>query len=479
MEYSRLDSILKRFSFEEKMRMAQISSRRTFTPKGVVEVDELREIPAPWELETFVLFAIKAVEWDNKDFKGKNTRKFSQIINCIRNEIPPLMEEADGENFLTWFLAVTASVQFEIQEHYPFKMFRFHYFFTFVNDKINMPKLFKDAFVCDYLEYCILGELLWLGFSTNSFSQKMFDSIIAHFAIPVSQLIITRTDYIDALDKIATDPVNYLYCLRPSYSYPFLANEGKVYCPLPHLLSRATTSALMHRLTDGNSGLMAQIGKEVYENYLYTIINESSIFEEVIPEKAYLYQKAERRTADVMTRVGDNYIFFDSKSFTPKIAIRTFSQEALDQDVRRLAESFAQVYKHIRHRFPSEYCYFENKPESPVLDIYGLVVVQENPYIRGYAIYEKAADILGLTINSEEYIWLYTHVGMVSIYDIERYCFTGTDMLQTIKHISDEKKITVPWLTADTNKKISYKRYKDFNAQLRNDMVKEIDELGK
>ena len=63
MEYGDLLSVLRRFSFEEKMRIAQIFSKQTFTPSGVVDVGTMREIASPWELETFVLFAIKAVEW--------------------------------------------------------------------------------------------------------------------------------------------------------------------------------------------------------------------------------------------------------------------------------------------------------------------------------------------------------------------------------------------------------------------------------
>ena len=81
MEYNKLLPTLRRFSFEEKMRVAQIHSRKTFTPLGTVSPDILREIAAPWELETFTLFAVKAVERKNDDFKEKNARLFEQIIN--------------------------------------------------------------------------------------------------------------------------------------------------------------------------------------------------------------------------------------------------------------------------------------------------------------------------------------------------------------------------------------------------------------
>lgn len=471
MKYSDLLSVLKRFSFEEKMRMAQNYSRQTLTPNGVIDVGAMREIPYPWELETFVLFAMKAEEWKCDDFREKNSRKFTHIINCIRNEISPFMEKTDGESLVTWLLPVTASVQFDIQEYFLYKMFRFNYFFSLVNDRIDMPKIFKEKFVCGYYEYSLLGHLLWLIFAAKGFSQELFAAIIKRFAVPVSNLILSRREYIESLDKITTDPINYLYCLRPSYSYPFVENKGLVYCPLPHLLRRATTSSLMHRLTDGDAELMTLVGKEVYEDYLYTIISESGIFDEVIPEKKYTFRRAERRTADVMARRGNDFVFFDSKSFTPKIAIRTFSQEALEQDVARLAESCAQVYKHIRLRFPKEYCHFEQSPEIPVQNIFGLVVLQENPYIIGDGIYRKAAEILKIDEESDEFIWMYTHVGMTSIYSIERFCFSGTEVCTSLHKICEEKKITHAWLCDKTNAEISYKRYTDFIDQVERDMV--------
>lgn len=479
MKYSDLLSVLKRFSFEEKMRMAQNCSRRTLTPNGVVDVDVLRVIPSPWELETFVLLAIKAKEWKYDSFRGKNSNKFTSIINCIRNENSPFMDRIDAESLLTWLLAVTASVQFEIQEYFPFKMFRFNYFFSFVNDKVDMPKIFKEKFACRYYEYSLLGHLLWLTFAAKDFSQELFTAIIKHFNVSVSNLILSRQAYIESLDKITTDPVNYLYCLRPSYSYPFVEYNGFVYCPLPHLLRRATTSSLMHRLTDGNAELMALVGKEVYEDYLYTIVSESGIFDEVIPEKKYTFRRAERRTADLMARRGNDFVFFDSKSFTPKIAIRTFSQMALDQDVKRLAESCAQVYRHIRQRFPNEYCYFEHSPETPVQNIFGIVVLQENPYIRGDAIYRKAAEILKIDEDSDEFVWMYTHVGMTSIYSIERFCFSGTEVCTSLHKTCEEKKITHAWLSDNTNTEISYKRYTDFMEQVKQDMVRILEGLKK
>ena len=460
------------------MRMAQIHSARTITPVGVVDARTLREIPSPWELETFVMLSIKAEEWKFDDFRGKNIHAFKKMINCIRNEAHPLMGQTDGESFLTWILALLASVQFEIQEHYPFKFFRFNYFFSFVNEKINMPQVFREKFGCDYYEYSLLGHILWLAFTAKEVTQEVFTAIVRYFPIPVSQLILSRQAYINSLDKITTDPVNYLYCLRPSYSYPFVEYKGEIFCPLPHLLRRATTSSLMHRLTDGDPKLMELIGKEVYEDYLFTIIKESGIFDEAIPEREYIFQKKTRRTADVMARKGNDYVFFDSKSFTPKSAIRTFSQEALEKDVERLAKSCAQVYRHIRQRFPNEYCCFDNTPQNPEYNIYGLVVVQENPYIRAHAIYRKTAEILGILEDSDEFAWLYTHVGLTSIYSVERFCFTGTEMITSLQETSNEETMSHAWLNGDIKSKIIYKRHEEFMGRVKSDMVQVLGKIS-
>ena len=61
-------------------------------------------------------------------------------------------------------------------------------------------------------------------------------------------------------------------------------------------------------------------------------------------------------------------------------------------------------------------------------------------------------------------------MGVVSIYNVECYCFTKTDMLQSLRAIRDGREITSSWLTGQTAKDITYKRYLDFNEQLINDM---------
>jgi len=47
-------------------------------PEGILHGDELIGKPLPWELETFLMLAVKNPEWRDDDFCGNNIKKFSK-----------------------------------------------------------------------------------------------------------------------------------------------------------------------------------------------------------------------------------------------------------------------------------------------------------------------------------------------------------------------------------------------------------------
>lgn len=473
MDYNKIETVLKRFSFEEKMRIAQEHSCQAMTSTGIAEFNKLFRQLLPWELETFLLFSICSNEWNSDSFSGKNKYQFRDIMNAIRQHISPELLSVLGSDPTDWILPVTAATQFEIQESFSFKAFRYNYYFSFCNERINMPRLFEEMFGCKFSDYLLLGQLLWIHFANNHSLQAIYPAIMKHFSVPITQLTLERQEFIREIGKFANSCEQYLYCLRPSYSYPFISYNGHTYCPLPHLLHRATTTSLMHRLTNDNEVLMRLVGKEVYESYLYRIIKDSGLFDEVISEQTYYIGRNKKETVDVMARRKNDILFFDSKSFRPKSAIRNFSQTAFDSDILRLSNSVVQMYRHIRNRFPSEYCYFTKKP--PQIDsIFGLVVVQEDAYIRSHAIYKKAAELLGIAETSEDYNWLYSHVGIVSIYAIERYCFTKTDMFPCLKDMCKRDNISDSWLSGDIISPATYPGFLTFYDQHLADIQKNI-----
>ncbi|MEN6470138.1 MAG: hypothetical protein ABFC62_01590 [Clostridiaceae bacterium] len=481
MKYSEIMTVLKRYSFEAKMDVLQKHSREIMTLDGILNTKELRGLPLPWHLETFALFSIKAAEWKFDDFYGEHVGKFYDIINCIDKYFHPVLERCKSTNMFAdnLFLALSA-VQFDIQEFYPYKQYRYNYYFTFCNEKINMPKLFKEKFGCSYNDFLVLAQFLWVLFAENKYylPQAVLKFILNKFPCAAKQLCISREDYIKELNSITEDSSDYLYCLRPSYTYPFITQKNMLFVPLPHLLMRAATSSLLFRLTEGDNQLTNVLGKEVFESYLHRIISNSQLFDEVIVEQKYKYHKTERRTLDVLTRKGDYYIFFDSKSFTPKRDLRIFSSSASGDEIRRLAESCVQAYKHIRYDFPKLYNPFcEMSPVNPD-NVFAIVVTREFPFIRTKHIYDKAAEQIKIDTQSPEYEWLCRHIGIVGIIEIERCCFTHSDMVSRVIDISKNDNPYDFWLIGPTEGNYgSDPEVRAFNDKTLDQILELTDEL--
>lgn len=60
MDYNMLPIILRRYEFEEKMRVLQFYSRNLMDLTGI---ELIPDQPHPWELETFLLFSTKYSEY--------------------------------------------------------------------------------------------------------------------------------------------------------------------------------------------------------------------------------------------------------------------------------------------------------------------------------------------------------------------------------------------------------------------------------
>lgn len=467
MEYAELITRLKRYSFPAKMAIAQTYSRKIYNSKGLVSPNELRKGVRPWTLETFLLLSIAAQEWKYDSFDGHDGQKiFIKIINAIENYREKPLTVTNSDEWINWLFAAYLPVQFDVQQNERLNFYRYHYYFTFCNRSIDLKQRFVEKFGCDYDSYIELAQLLWTAFIDNNFDRETLEIIINEFKIPASHLLLTRQQYIMELEKFSDSPEDYTTCIRPSYSYPFIEFENTFYCPLPHVLRRAVTSSMMHRLTEGDEALKRQIGKEVYEDYLFSIIKGSKLFDEVIPEQDYHHKKSEAKTVDVMCRKGNAYLFFECKSFTPKAKIRLFSEEALESDIKRLADACTQVYQHIRNRFGKEYNFFEHQGEICENDIFGMVVVQEEIFILGDRVHQKAAANLGIPMDSQDYMWLCKHVGVVPLNDIERFCFTSSDMFHAIYETNAKYDCAINWLRCPAQEEYTYEPLIEFLTQI-------------
>ena len=80
MEYNRIPVVLKRYSFASKMQACTIESMKTMDFMSTVSPEILRTLILPWDIETFVIFAVKAQEYNNLDIRDKNGKYFYEIM---------------------------------------------------------------------------------------------------------------------------------------------------------------------------------------------------------------------------------------------------------------------------------------------------------------------------------------------------------------------------------------------------------------
>lgn len=447
VDYLRLPTILKRYKFEDKLHQAEVYSRKLMNPDVQGNPSKLSEQILPWELECFVSLAIKAVEWKYDDLDKSG---FIQIMNGIRSAYhPALQKKAGSEQFVRWFMMVTSATQFDYSESHWHKLYRYTYYFSYVSEKINMPEEFQKKFGIDFQSVISFSLALWMLYITEvkdvSLGKK---ELMSKYPQVVSLLTMSRDSFIAELDSLTSDPMDYVYCLRPSYSFPFVKYKKETYLPLPHLLIRASTSSLMFRLTDGNDELRKVVGNEVLESYLFHLISTCPEFEHIEKEIVYTKGKLQnQRSADVMTNIGDQIICFDSKSFAPKVALRIFSEEAYSAELIRLGKAVKQMYEQIHNKFGVEYTPFDVPVNDNRSNIWGIVVVLENPFIPLDDIYADAARQLEMNLNAAEYEWLKGHVGIVALSAIEYQIFSSENILSVVKQNASTKCYNNYWFS--------------------------------
>ena len=433
--------------------------------------------PLPWELETFLLFSIKANEYQFQNFRGKNENEFVKIINCIKEfQHPKLKENIGTMKFADLIFISYGSTQFDIQTYNLYKYYRYNYFFNYVDENVNMKNEFLQKFSIDY------DLFLKLGFSLNFFCSlkinldpEILRYIVLKYVDATSKLMLSREEFSKKIDEYSNCIEDYLYCIRPSYKFPFIEYQGIVHFPLPHCMTRAITDSLLYRLTDGNSSLRDKFGKNVLEKYIFDIVNESNIYEEVLGEREYYKGKNKMKTPDVMVKHNNEYIFFESKATVAYAKTRIFEESYIDNEIDRISDNVIQLYKQVYNEFNTSYNFFENK-EKDILknNRYGVVVLLEESYIRRDLIYEKVLEKLNLNDEDDIAKWIKKHIKICNLHDIETHMFTSSDIIESIKNQERETDFLSKF---DDSNVITNENLKKFKSKIIYDAISLRNEL--
>lgn len=443
MDFNKIPVVLKRYSFKEKMRICNNNSRLLIDINGLTNIDKLNGKALPWELETFALLAlISNKEYDNQTFiTPKKFKQFTNIINCIKSYTPPkLLEDTQSIRFIENLLIVLGNTQFQVQEYAIYKLFRYNYFFNFKNKNIDMILEFKKKFNTNYSEFILFA---WFFNFLNSPSNKNIDptNIYAFFFNKYSQvfsnLVKNRDDLIKLQSQVSLNIDDYHYCFKYFYQFPFIEHENSIYFPLPHLIYQATTSSLLFRLTENNKPLRDTFGKEILENYLFDITQNSFVYDEIVPEKVYRTKKGDIRSLDLMIRQNDMCILIDIKSMIPRRDIRLLNYEIIQQTISKISNQIISLYRHIKNHFCKSYCPFTDTQEFEQKNIFGLIVMLEDSYIIRESIIKDVCIKLDIEENSEEFKWLSSNIRIISLYEYEQVVFNNENLFKHLVYLRD------------------------------------------
>lgn len=489
IDYKDTFRMLKRYSFESKMLVCNEQSRKIFDVDGNIHAERLIGKVYPWELETFLKMSIMATpEYQHRTFEGKQQNVFSKMINGIRRYIHPCLKKMSRTDFTAYFMAGAGVVQFQFQEEVLYSMYRYNYIYNFLNDRINMQERFESFFGAPYSDYLLFGRFMSL---LQNHVLKSFDGIgpiigyLSQEKYPVvcQKLTIDVCGYKQELNKLGATPDDIMVCLCPSYKFPFIRNDEYIYFPLPHVMIRSVTSSLLFRLTEEDCHLRDKVGKDVLEKYLYDLLLESEVYDEIYGEKEFEIEHHNKvRTVDVMVRKKEEYLFIDSKASVPTNGLRIFDEKSFKREADHLVDNIVQLYKQIKvmfFRYNSSYNQFIGKPNIDVAHIWGIVARLEDNHIMREPIYLQAAKKLMIDEGSDEYEWLINHIKVTDFISIERYAFTGRSLFEGIKKQQEMGKPTDFAFSCYEAEEVRYKHKKliQFKEKINDDVLKLTAEL--
>lgn len=167
--HSSLDflKVLERFTLESKLLACQKYSSRIMTCSQVDMVKAYEENIMPWEIEAFAAYSIV---YDTNDATEElDGKTFADTITLIRNYWHSgLITAEENDEYPEAFMMISALQQFPVQGVFLQKLYRYHYFFTFQNDRLDMRKVFFDKMGVNYEQLEEFAFLVFLGFSKEA-----------------------------------------------------------------------------------------------------------------------------------------------------------------------------------------------------------------------------------------------------------------------------------------------------------------------
>ena len=445
--HSNLDflKVLEKYTLESKLLACQKYSSRIMTCSMVDMTKAYQENIMPWEIEAFATYSI-VYDNDNatEELDGKT---FADTITLIRNywHSGLIKAEKSGE-YPEAFMMISALQQFPVQGVFLQKLYRYHYFFTFHNEKLDMRKVFFNKMGVNYEQLEEFAFLVFVGFSKEVQDVlpafELQDTLTKIFSDKdaLRLLSINKEDYKNELFSLYNNNViDQYYGLKIQYIYPFISGKDFTYVPSPYLVIYAVTESILNRVTFKDNKILRAIGKEVIESYVYDIIEQLETVTWISPEFEYYKGRDKLLTSDVIAAEDDKVIFYDTKAITPSLKLRNFDAAEIEKDIRIYAEDVIQIYNQIKNYSQG---LFQLDKSYTKENIFGIVVVLEDAVVSRKKVYEKAYSIIQETgdLSGEEMNYICSHIKVLPLRIIECMVLQNTSLMPELLSQLDKQK---------------------------------------
>ncbi len=414
---------LSKYSFESKMMICQKYSSRIMSCSEVDMQLALKENIMPWELETFAAFS---VVYNDEDVDTIiNGEAFAKIITNIRNYWHPELSLAEEQGtYPNVFMMIAGLHEFPVQGLILQKLFRYNYFFTFSNDKIDMNQILKENFETKYEDFSLFAFIVFLLMNSECRDRMSTDEAqrnlgkVFELNSVIKALSIDIDEYKRNLENLYKGKIlDYYYGLKIQYWYPLISGAEFTYIPSPYLIINAVTESLLNRITLNNSKLRKIFGKEIIESYLYDLYCQVSGITWI--SKEIEYGKSKNKTSDVLVGEGEFCTFYDTKALTPSLKIRQFDKVEIENETEIYAKAVIQVYQQIVNYVDGKFKLEELYDKE---HLFGVVVVLEDALLPRHLIYNMAFEMWekkGNNVSDEVKKYIQSHVKVVPLRQIE------------------------------------------------------------
>ena len=435
---------LSKYTFDSKMLFCQTYASRIMSVSQVDPKLIIKYNITPWEIEALAAFSVIYDDPDATEIL--NDEVFANMITMLRNYWHPKLSIAEqNDTYADVFMMVSTLQQFPTQGVFLQKLFRYDYFFSFKNEKLDMPSEFLKLFNVDYRSYELFAFIIYVACSLEGQNRagKENSQIALRKAFSISQvqknLSIDKEEYKKLLDsQYKGRETDYYYGLKIQYLYPIINCDTCCYMPSPYLVVNAVTESMLNRLTHSNDKLRRKFGKEVIENYLYLIYKELPMVTWISREFQYKKGKNSFLTPDVIAAESDNVVFFDTKALTPNLKMRQFNKEEIEKETLTYATNIVQLYQRISDYLQGLFSLNSIYEQS---HIYGVVVVLEDAAIARHTVYEKAFELLsqkGLEDTPEIRDYIHSHIKVTPLRQIEETVLIGHSYLECLLNQVDQ-----------------------------------------